>query len=401
MKKIKLNNIWFTLVEIIIWILALSIVIIWWFQTLNYITIWKIKLVEEANIEKEAFYFSEKLFEEIKKWWLIDYEEYFNRKIVNLGKTNLYSSWHYLHKTWFWNFWDSWVIGSENYGNWFYYCLSWNWIQNKLWNLWCFDSKNDSDWIKSSNDSKDYSWTPQRYAQYSFQFIDYNSDYDDDFWDENWDNKIIWDDDDEYLWEWPTVFEWWTDIKELYLISWNKNKRTFFRYNVKYDKNHPSYDYITKTNEACDFSSNTNSIPTWTWCLWTIEFLKMDWLDYWLTHNISDNTLSKYDGIIDTWLIDKDFTWWQEVVAWSDNNNYWVPLFSENINVKKIKIFVYPNKDINNARKDNSPSSNIAPYIRLSLTLVPSFKKRKQIKWKIPEISISNTISLSDIFSRN
>ena len=405
MKKISLLK-WFTLVEILVWILIFSIVIIWWFKALVAINIWKIKLIEETNIEKEALYFSEKLFEEIKKGWLVDYEEYFNRKIVNIWKSSLYSSWHYLHKTGFWNFGGFWSVESSSYWNNFYYCVSWSWVSNSLslsWvlseiNLWCVKGNNDSDWNSGLLYSINYSWKPQRYGQYSFQFKDYNINYDNDSWDEDWDDKIIWDDDDGDIWLWVDVFSWWLDVKELYLISWDKNKRTFFRWNVIYDKSHPTYDSETRTNSACDFSDAYS--PTWTWCLWTIEFLKLDWYDFWMDHSTwdIDENSTQYDWVIDTWLINKDFAWWEEVIAWSNTNSYWVPLFPDSISVSDFKVFVYPNKDLNRAWKENQ--TNIAPYVRINITLIPGFRNRKWIKWSIPEINISTTISLSDIFSR-
>ena len=90
----------FTLIEIIVSIVILIIVIIWWFNAYTAVLIWKIKLIEKTDIQKQAFYFSEKFFEELKKWWTIDYEEYFNRKIVWVTT----SSGHYDLNTWFWNF---------------------------------------------------------------------------------------------------------------------------------------------------------------------------------------------------------------------------------------------------------------------------------------------------------
>jgi hypothetical protein len=34
------------------------------------------------------------------------------------------------------------------------------------------------------------------------------------------------------------------------------------------------------------------------------------------------------------------------------------------------------------------------------MTLTPSWKVKKRIKWKVPEFNISTTINLTDIFSR-
>ena len=169
---------------------------------------------------------------------------------------------------------------------------------------------------------------------------------------------------------------------------------------VSYDKNHPTYNSSTNTNSACDFSNP--DAPIWNGCIGTIEFLKMDWVDWWMDHNnwIIDTDGTQYDGVIDTWLIDKDFTSGASVVAWSNFNSYWVPLFPETISVSSFSMFVYPNKDLKNAWKDNSTETNIAPYVRVNFTLIPSVRNRKGIKWTIPEINISTTISLTDVFSK-
>jgi len=388
----KINNkiqqggfspLWFTLIEIMIWILISSMIIIIWFQALNSILIWKVKLIESTNIEKESFSFMQKFFEEIKSGGLIDYEEYFNRKVV---WNTTYLSGHFDKNTWFWNFgklWKPWVFPFD-IGKWFYHCRSTDWV--KMW-TWCIDNFNTI-W--------DVSGKPQSYGQYSFHFIDYNSNYDDDWGDENWDWKIIWDDDDEHLWVWPKVFESWTWVTELYLIGADKKNRTFFRWTVKQDP------YINNSSYTC----NTSDWITFTgsWCLGTIEFLKLEWKDWWFDHDISNtNKIWEYDWVIDTWLIDKDFSENKNknsirVIAWSDLKNYWLPLFPDSINVKSFDIRAYPNKDIKQAWKEQN--IDVAPYIRVNMILTPSFKVKKKIKWKIPEFNISTTINLTDIFSR-
>jgi len=377
-----MNKKWFTLIEVIIWILISSIIIIVWFQAMNSIVIWKVKLIESTNIWKEGFSFTQKFFEEIKSWWLIDYEEYFNRKIV---WNSTYMSWHFDKKTWFWNFWIDWNLETTNYWTWFYYCASSDW--NKMTWTWCIDNFNTV-W--------DVTGKTQRYGQYSFQFIDYNSNYDSDLWDEDNKDWIIWDDDDEYLWSWPKAFNSWSWVTELYLISADKKTRTFFRWNVKPDP------YINNVNYTCD--SVDWKTFTWSWCLWTIEFLKLDWKDWGLDHNVSNTDSNwEYDWVIDTWLIDKDFSAIKNnntnrVVAWSDDKDYWMPLFPESINVKNFDIRAYPDKDINDAWKESW--IDISPYVRINMTLTPSFKVKKKIKWKNPEFNISTTINLTDIFSK-
>jgi hypothetical protein len=147
---------------------------------------------------------------------------------------------------------------------------------------------------------------------------------------------------------------------------------------------------------------------TWTWCLWKIEILKLYWVDWGLNHTTSwnsDSDWSQYDWVVDTWLIDKDFAWANDysspVIAWSTSDTwFWLPLFSNNINVKSFKVYPYPNKDINRAWKDSNSGTNFAPYVRLEIVLAPSWNVKKRIKWKVPEFKYSTTISLSDIYSR-
>lgn len=363
----------FTLVEILVWILILSIVTISWFYAYSSILIWKSRLIEKTDIQKESFYFTEKLFELIKKWWTLDYEEYFNRKVVWTET----SSWHFLDSTWYWNFW-SWsnLTTPVDYWDDFYQCRSWNW--DELTGSWCYLDTLNTYW-------EDVIWKPQRYWQYSFQFIDYNSNYDNDNglpWDENLDWKIIWDDDDEYMWNWPTAFTGASNLTELYLISWDKKRRTLFRWNKKNDTNAPG---------ECSVSVD--------YCLWTVEFLKLEWVDYWLKHDswsLTGTTL--WDWVVDTWLIDTEFTGWSEIVAWSWA--YRVELFPESINVSNFEVFAYPNIDVNYAWWSSNLKNNISPYTTIHLELKPSRLTKRILKQDVAPIIINTTINLSEIYSQ-
>jgi len=375
------NNRAFTLIEIMVWIIIVSIVLIWWFRALVSITIWKTKLIQQTDIQKESFYFTEKLFEMIKKWWLIDYEEYFNRRII---WNTTYLSWHFLKESWFGNFWRNWVVWSNTFWEWFYYCRSDDWTA-MTW-TGCF--------TKFNSGSIDYlAWNEQqRFWEYSFQFRDYNSNYDDDWgipWDEDWDGNVIWDDDDEYLWVWPDAFIDWSNLNELYLISGNKKERTYFRWYVEPDP-------ALWSSANCTFDPNNNI--TGTWCLWNIQYLKLEWKDWWMDHVLWSNDNTESDWVIDTWIINPEFTWWSIDVAWTWSLN-WVSLFPDNINVSEFKIYAYPNKDIEYDWKNDSIWSNISPYIILKMKLKPSWKSRRQIWWEVNELDFSMTINLSDIYS--
>lgn len=361
----------FTLIEIMVWILIFTFVMLAWFQALTSVNYWKIKLIEDTSITKEAFFFSEKLFQEIKSGWTLDYEEYFNRKISWLWV----SSWHYSTDTWYWNFWQNWIVWTSTYGNWFYYCRS---TLASMWTNWCYNTL--------YNTTTASLWTSrQRFWEYAFQFLDYNSNHDADVWDEDLNWNLRWDDDDENLWEWPDAFAASTNIKELYLISWDKKSRVYFRWDWSVDPKKPS-------TAPCTVAT------FWTGCLGTVEFLKLDWKDWWVNHNKSWTWA--FDWIIDTWVVDPDLTWGAEVIAWSNSNNYRQPMFPDTLSVKDFKVYAYPNADRNNAWKDNSADKNINPYVKINMVLTPSRKKRWSMKWTVPDIKIATTINLSDYFSK-
>ena len=379
----------FTLIEIMLGILIFSMIMIVAFQALSSVSYGKIGLVQNTNIEKQSIYFSEKFFEMIKAWGTLDYEEYFNRKVVNMwGSTPIYSSGHYARGTWFWNYWVNGNL-TNNYGGGYYYCISPN--GSFMWTWWCVWDFNTWSLVIDS----DYSWESQRYGQYKLQFIDYNSNYDSDWglrWDEDGNWKIVWDDDDEFLWTGPSAFTWWTNIKELYLLSWDKKTRTLFRWSVKDDPNAP-------TSANCNFWNWSS--PTWSWCLGTIEFLKLEWKDWGFDHvfNNSDIDWTEFDGNIDTWLIHNDFSpSWS--VAGSNAQNHWIKLFPDSMNVSDFKVFAFPNSDVRYNWKDEQEEKNIAPYIRIQFNVEPSWGEKKDLKMKSKVVNFSTTISLTDIFSQ-
>lgn len=385
----------FTLIEIMIGILIVSIIILWGFSALSAVTVGKVRLIEKTNIEKEAFYFSQKLFEMIKSWWTLDYEEYWNRKVVD----NTSFTWgHFSEQTWFWNYWATWDPTTQNYWNWLYYCLSWSGSANYMWTNGCVERNNTSNNASITEVNYLDNNEAQRYGQYALQFINFNINADNDSWlpgDEDSDGSIIWDDDDEYLGEGPEVF--WSDseITELYLISGNKKKRTFFRYSVITDPNRPT---------GIDCSSSDNRIFTGSGCLGTIQFLQLEWKDWWSAHDpngsSSDEPGTRFDGVIDTWVIDEKFNNNQPLAGTGWIDDHWVNLFPDTIHVSDFEIYAYPNKDRELAWKEDENHVNIAPYIRLTLKLQPSWKKRKLIKWTVPELDLSTTISLTDLYSQ-
>jgi hypothetical protein len=210
--------------------------------------------------------------------------------------------------------------------------------------------------------------------------------------DHDGDGNIIWDDDDENLGFWPSVFEFGTPLKELYLISWDKRRRTIFRWNIKQDENAPPSLSCEPDNWVFDA------------CIWTIEFLRLTWEDWWMDHinNSKDWDWTEYDWVIDTWRIDTQFASWDSKKRAELDGAEWFrqALFPSTINITDFNIFVYPNKDYRNAWKEAESVTNLSPYIMLNYKMKPSWLARKQTKIEWKEVTINSTINLTDIFSK-
>ena len=369
--NMKHNTFAFSLIELLVWILIVSFIVLAGFQSLSAVGIAKIKLIEKTRIEKEAYYASERFFELIKKWGTIDYEEYWNRSSFDQE----YASGHFKNQSGFWNFGVGGIIESSTFGGWLYFCESENRVSMGV--NGCLSAFN--------NPSADYEGSFQRYGQYALQFIDHNSDFDASG-DEDWDGKIVGDADDLYLWIWPDAFLEWQNITELYLINTEWNERTYFRWSIQTDPDNPSW-----------WICNTELRPLWQECRWTIEFLKLIGSDSWYNH-LNNGWAWDNDGLVDTWNIHPDFTGtWLPIIAWTTTADYWQPIFSDTIHVSRAEFFLYPNKDLLSSWRDTSESIKVSPYLQLRLTLEPSWKERRKIRWLSPETTIRSTVQLLDI----
>jgi hypothetical protein len=174
------------------------------------------------------------------------------------------------------------------------------------------------------------------------------------------------------------------------LINGVKRQRTFFRYMVKTDTNWPpipctSLDWISYT---------------WS-CIWTIQYLKLEWRDWWMDHVDGTSDITEYDGVIDTWIISPEFIGW-DIIAWSYNDPdlYWQNLFPDNMHVTEFKVFPHPNVDTGRWWKIADEDQNVSEYVRIQLWIMPAWKDRKKIKWTPKEYKVATTINLTDIFTR-
>lgn len=378
---------WFTLIEILVGIVIVSFVMVIGFQSLSSVWFAKIQLIERSEIEKQAYFLSEKIFENIKRWGTIDYEEYWNR----YAQDTSYTMWHFQTESWFGNFWPNGVVGSTAYGEGLYYCLSKDGVSIPD-NSSCLRNFNRN-FLGVTDEDK--LW-PQHYGQYELQFQDFNSDADNDQWDEDGETifSFLWssawfigDDDDLFRGIWPEAFPSNIAQKELYLINTWRNTRTYFRHSFALDPDAPAWANCSGTDKIIG-----------TGCLGKIEFLRLKWEDWWYNHRDNEG-FGDNDGIIDTWIIDPDFTSDSSTatIAGSDGIDYWQSLSPENIHVRDVEFYLYPNKDSEFSWRDSSSELQISPYLQIKMTLEPSWKERVRIRGEIPSVEISTTLQLLNI----
>lgn len=398
-KRKYLSHRAFTLIEILVGILIVTIIFIAWFQALSSVWIAKIKMIEKSEIEKESYLAAEMFFELIKKGGTIDYEEYWNRTAMDTDPISgnfapEYSSWHYLERSSFWN-----------YGQ-HYLCIS---LPGNLMGTWgCLNDHNvRGNAILLHSNLEGFQ---QKYNRYKIQFIDYNSDADNDNGDEDgvgtgWSatsGLVMGDEDDLVLGVGPEAFPLNRNMSELYLINLAGTQRTFFRWKVMQDPYAPS-------GASCN--NLDSQIPTGSGCLGTIQVLKMTGLDEGYDHGVYAGTAGDgiwdNDGEIDTWIIDEAFDPHYAtgtnphgaagILALSWAEAYWQDIFSDSLNIVSFEVYPYPNKDLSYSWRDTDPSIRVAPYVQIKMIVQPSWKKKKMIRWAVPQVEISTTIALSDL----
>ena len=239
--------------------------------------------------------------------------------------------------------------------------------------------------------NQDRRW-PQHYGQYELQFQDFNSDADSDGGDEDGQTDFPWrgfigDNDDIFKGIWPEAFSLDLAQKELYLINSSGDVRTYLRHSFSLDPDAPSWESCSGTGQIVGGG-----------CLGKIEFLRLRWEDMWYNH-LDNDGFGDNDGIIDTWFIDPDFTPDPgiAIIAGSNGENYWQSLTPDNIHIRDLEFYIYPNKDTAYSWRDSSPDLQISPYIQIKMILEPSWKERRRIRGTPPSVEVSTTLQLLNI----
>lgn len=107
LQKIKNRKRGMTLVELIIGMVIFSLIMISVMASVHSMTVARIKNMNRIALTEELYFFSEQLFSEIKNGGTLDFEEYWNRKMVDEGvplTTDILSRGHYKKPTGLGNF---------------------------------------------------------------------------------------------------------------------------------------------------------------------------------------------------------------------------------------------------------------------------------------------------------
>jgi hypothetical protein len=342
---------WFTLLEIIIAItgffVIMTVVINAYFSTVKYRYIFQAK----STLLETTYYMFERI-NLLMKDYTIDYEEYFNRSRVgcdtwrNFTWWHVWSNWYCDLYTFWWNAHSFPLVSSWQHN--LYYCTSISAVKASGFNVvwphvsftnWCITGSYQSFW------------------QYAKQFFDVKQNTDSD-------PSIIDDSDDTDLWKWPHAILSSTGVKELYLISKNKEYRVFLRRAL----------IATWEFDGKPWLSDNES-------LYSLQMLKLKSFDAWNTHNFSSAGSWSwiYDGVIDTWTCDYAqwflcawtglgslwYSWYRIPINSLQYNSWWVNLFDNNITVIDRNIAIYPSKDPDLVWAE--PNYQMSPYFVISV----------------------------------
>jgi len=337
----------FTLIEIILvlsWFVIIIGVVFGLYQGLFSI---KNNISSKQLVIEQTYYTMERI-QVLLQDFTIDYEEYRNRQLVWCNSDDP------IRDVWTWWYCQRFTqYGNANSLNNFdasehqlYYCSG---LANQMnppviYNndmssgQWCFDP------IASNPPYYQSFW------QYKEQFWDRGG-------DTSGDGNIVGDDDDEDIGVGPFAFVD-TGVQEIYLISPDQTQRLFIRRTLV-DSGDVNNDGIIQKEEM----------------RYTLQILRLQWLDAGSEHNFApgDNTI--YDGQIDTRACDAAqwfFCQGEEVSGWYswfhlplDEHDGRVDLLDDRITVSDRSVQIYPTS--NPAYAWAQEDIQMQPYIRIAM----------------------------------
>lgn len=355
---------WFTLLEILIsvtWFFLLMTIVI---NAYIGIVSFRYSFQARSKLLETTYYMFEKV-NLLLRDYTIDYEEYFNRSRVWCDVSgsfswNVWTNWYCDLFTAFWNNnWYQSLTGKHD----LYYCSSSTWYMDSQ--EYVLYTPSISTWCATG--------TFQWFGQYALQFLDVHGNAD-------FSSSVIGDSDDVDLGKWPDAILQATWVKELYLISQDKQYRVFLRRALL-----ASWDW------------NWDGVVSWdNEFLYGLQMLKLRSFDAWNNHDFLIATSSGvYDGVLDTWSCDYSqwflcswnalgnvYSWYRMPLNALQSHSGWVNLFDNSITVTDWNITVYPTK--NPEYSWSEQETQITPYFVLSLkTKLYAWVWQKKLKWSI------------------
>jgi type II secretory pathway pseudopilin PulG len=313
--------------------------------------------------------------------YTIDYEEYFNRRMVGCAPWTAMNNfaWNTWIQNWYCPLWTTYgnstpLVATQTYvsnerEHKIYYCsseatlplfgatsvrmqYSW-WALTVQWAWSCavnlFSIYSNASY--NANYVANWSRFFQPYWQYNAMHIDARANADDEPW-------YAWDDDDTYLWVWPVAIWDSANAKELYMISKDKKTRLFFR------------RALIATGDWNENGSIDNDSER----KFTVQVLQLKWFDAWQEHDFDAAGAEwVYDGTIDTWACDYEagfrcngsgmwsvYTGYRLPLDWNDG---WVNMVNANVSISDWNLAIFPEKDPELVTAENRYQHN--PYFRL------------------------------------
>lgn len=354
----------FTLIEMLVVSVILWSVLTTVLSVYFKITEIKAEVVAKTKITKDTNELAEKINLNMKNY-IIDYEEYFNRKQVWCDwdwwddfSRDVWGSWYC---TKFTHYWNANAVDRENAtNNILYYCTSkanweepgdsdceWNDGNGASWNNYIYsNTTNLLDWFWCIKE-----WL-QSFGQYKLQFWDVKGNAD-------WTWGCQWDDDDTDLGRGPVAIGDNKNVKELYLISKDQKKRILLRRKL-----------VTEEDFDLDWETNT----TWE-KLYKLQILKLRGFDIGSWHIAGQVWPTVNDGKIDTWACDakewficnwENIWWWYTNYNLPENVDDWrTDLTSNEISLEEFNFEIFPTKYYDYAWYESD--FQIAPYIKMQL----------------------------------
>jgi len=366
----KILKKWFTLVEMLIVVSVLWLVFVIIINAYYKLIDSKTDIYVRSLLTQNTNTVAEKI-NLIMKNYTIDYEEYFNRRMVGCDQDGWENFTWDVGENWycdkFTTYWNSNWLGISSTWNVLYYCSSVasDWTRKEVvgWTTDCeWEDNTWSNYIYAEKNSWDLEngsgcWLSlgagkvQSYGEYAVQFWDVNKNAD-------WVYGCKWDDDDVDLWKWPIAIGDNSNIKELYLISKDWKKRILLRRKLIYSGD----------------LNNDGRVDNWE-KLYKIQILKLRWFDLWENHDW--NWKYAYDGKIDTWACDKaegfickwlslDSLWYIWYNLPEDINDWWKDYNITDLSIDNLNFTIYPSKLPTLAWQEDD--FQIYPFVQMDLT---------------------------------